>query len=297
MSCPRREHQLPLILKVGLAWPAFFVCPPDFRRLTCVPTPQFPRQTAQNSRAAPAPGGNVQNDLPGLDRGQGPAAWRCTGLLHGLFAGAAVDHCLAIAGLVFDAETVRSQINQQLGMGAEGEKAIVSLVEGAGRPDSGIMATILGIAALIFGATGVFIQLKDALNTIWEVEPKPGGGIWGFVKDRVLSFAMVLAIGFLLLVLLVVSAALHAMQEYVGDLLPMPGWVAQILDIVISIRRRHRFLRFDLQVSAGREDWLARRVAGRDRHRDLVHRGKIPVRAVLGSRSERLPPMARRARS
>jgi membrane protein len=142
---------------------------------------------------------------------------------------------LAIAGLLFDADTVRSQINQQLGLGEKGGEGLAMLIEGAEDRDSGIVATILGIAALLFGATGVFIQLKDALNTIWEVEPKPGGGIWAFVKDRILSFAMVLAIGFLLLVLLVVSAALQAVQKYVGEVLPMPGWVAHILDIVVSI--------------------------------------------------------------
>jgi membrane protein len=76
--------------------------------------------------------------------------------------------------------------------------------------------------------------MQDALNTIWEVEPKPGQGVWGFIKNRVLSLTMVLAIGFLLLVLLVVSAALHAIQEYLGHLMPMPDWTAQVLDIVIS---------------------------------------------------------------
>ncbi len=143
--------------------------------------------------------------------------------------------CMAIAGWLFDAQTVQTQISNELGLGEEGSKALATMVEAAEKHEGGIIATIVGIAALMFGATGVFIQLKDALNTIWEVEPKPGAGIWGFVRDRILSFAMVLTIGFLLLVLLVVSAALHAMQEYLNHLLPMPGWVAQIIDIVVSI--------------------------------------------------------------
>jgi membrane protein len=135
---------------------------------------------------------------------------------------------------LFDPDTVRSQIGQQLGISDKGEEGLAALIEGAQKPAEGTIATILGIVALLFGATGVFIQLKDSLNTIWEAEPKPGRGVWGFIRERILSFAMVLAIGFLLLVLLVVSAALHAVQEYMTDLLTMPEWAAQVLDVVIS---------------------------------------------------------------
>jgi membrane protein len=141
---------------------------------------------------------------------------------------------MAIAGSLFDPDTVRSQIGQQLGISDKGEEGLAALLEGAQKPAEGTIATILGIVALLFGATGVFIQLKDSLNTIWEAEPKPGRGVWGFIRERILSFAMVLAIGFLLLVLLVVSAALHAVQEYMTGLLTMPEWAAQVLDVVIS---------------------------------------------------------------
>jgi membrane protein len=141
---------------------------------------------------------------------------------------------LAIAGLMFDAETVRSQISQQAGLGQQGEEGLAMLVEGAEQREAGIVATILSVAAILFGATGVFIQMQDALNTIWEVEPKPGQGVRGFIKNRLLSFAMILAIAFLLLVLLVVSTALHAVYEYLGHLIAMPGWTAQVLDVVVS---------------------------------------------------------------
>ncbi len=141
---------------------------------------------------------------------------------------------LAIAGLVFDPETVRSQISQQAGLGEQGEEGLTMLVEGAEKREAGIVATILSIVAILFGATGVFIQMQDALNTIWEVEPKPKQGVWGFIRNRLLSFTMILGIAFLLLVLLVVSAALHGVQEYFGHLMPMPGWTAQLLDVVVS---------------------------------------------------------------
>jgi membrane protein len=141
---------------------------------------------------------------------------------------------LAVAGLLFDAEAVRSQISQQTGLGQQGEEGLAMLVEGAEKHEGGLLATILSVVAILFGATGVFIQIQDALNTIWEVEPKPGQGVRGFIKNRLLSFAMILVIGFLLLVLLAVSAALHGIQEYMGDLLPMPGWTAQLLDVGVS---------------------------------------------------------------
>ena len=79
----------------------------------------------------------------------------------------------------------------------------------------GRVAWILSIAVLAFGATNVFAELQDSLNTIWEVTPKPGAAaVWDFVRQRLLSFAMVMAIGFLLLVSLVFSALLEALQEY-----------------------------------------------------------------------------------
>src|SRR6185503_4040681 len=73
---------------------------------------------------------------------------------------------------------------------------------------SGMIASALGLATLLFGASGVFGQLQDSLNTIWEVTPKPGRGIWGFLRGRFLSIAMVMGVAFLLLVSLIVSAAI-----------------------------------------------------------------------------------------
>jgi membrane protein len=80
----------------------------------------------------------------------------------------------------------------------------------ASRPAAGILATILGIGALLVAAIGVVVQLKDALNVVWEVEDSKGSGIWHFARNYVLSFAAVLTLGFLLLVSLLVSAGLAA---------------------------------------------------------------------------------------
>src|ERR1041384_7851244 len=112
---------------------------------------------------------------------------------------------IAIAGFVFGKEAAQGQIFAQLHglIGAKGAEALQNMVASAAKPKTGALATIVGIVTLIFGASGVFGQLKDALNTIWNVEPKKSGGIFGMIKDRFLSVAMVLGVGFLLLVSLV----------------------------------------------------------------------------------------------
>lgn len=96
------------------------------------------------------------------------------------------------------------------------------------------MATVIGIATLLWGATNVFTNLKEALNMIWNVEPPPGKGPFGFLKDRALSFAMILSIGFLLLVSLVISAVLAAVNQWLNGLLHIPGGIWQLIDFGIS---------------------------------------------------------------
>src|SRR5690242_14069306 len=116
---------------------------------------------------------------------------------------------IAIAGLVFGEQAARGQIIGQLQglIGPQAGKALQDMLANAQKPSSGIVATVIGIVTLVLGASGVFGQLQDALNTIWEVAPKPGRGLRGLVKDRFLSLTMVLGTGFLLLVSLVLTAA------------------------------------------------------------------------------------------
>ncbi len=128
---------------------------------------------------------------------------------------------IAAAGLIFGPETARKEIMTQLGtlMGVQGADAIATVVENAGKNKNGsILATILGAAALLFGASGVFTELQTSLNAIWRVEKRKGRGILGIIKDRFLSFAMVLGIAFILLVSLVLSALLQALGTFVS------GW-------------------------------------------------------------------------
>ncbi len=144
--------------------------------------------------------------------------------------------CVAIAGLFFGRAAAEGQIAGELGsvVGSEGAKAIQSMIANAKNPGSGIVATITGVVVLLFGASGVFSELQSSLDTVWEVQPKPGRGVWGVVKDRFFSFTMVLSVGFLLLVSLIVSAALAAIGQWLSDTLPL-AWLWQIVNLVVSL--------------------------------------------------------------
>ncbi len=129
---------------------------------------------------------------------------------------------IGVAGLVWGREAVQGQLVSQLRglVGEQGGQAIQTMIANAGKHSSGVLATIVGVVTILFGATGVFVQLQTSLDRIWNVEPKPGGGIWGFIKTRILSFGMVLGIGFLLLISLVATTAVSAVGAWATGLLP-----------------------------------------------------------------------------
>ena len=144
---------------------------------------------------------------------------------------------IAIAGAVFGDEAARGQIVGQLKglLGKDGAEVIQMAIQNASKPNSGgAIASLLNIVLLLFGASGVFGQLQESLNTVWEVAPKPGLGVKGFIRNRFLSFSMVLGIGFLLLVSLVLSAALSVLSSFMGDLIPGIDFIWQIVNLVIS---------------------------------------------------------------
>ena len=144
---------------------------------------------------------------------------------------------IAVAGLVFGREASQNQvigIIEDL-VGLQGARALQAMIETAGQtPDSGVFAAGVGIILLLLGAGGVVEQLQHSLNTIWRVAPKTGRGIRGFLLDRLLSFSMVLSVGFLLVVSLVISAVLTAVSGIVGGFLPIGTATAHILDLVVS---------------------------------------------------------------
>lgn len=143
---------------------------------------------------------------------------------------------VALVGLFFDRSTAQTHIlNQVQGMiGAEGGKAVESMLANAHKPSSGILGTIVGLLTLLFGASGVFGELRSAMNKIWEVPPKETSGIWGMLRERFFSFGMVLSIGFLLMVSLLLSTALAAIGKFFGGILPVPASVLAIINFLFS---------------------------------------------------------------
>lgn len=143
---------------------------------------------------------------------------------------------IAVAGLVFGQEAVEGEIVEQIdGMvGAEGAEVIQTSIQNARSTSKSTLAAAIGVVTLLFGAAGVFGQLHDALNTVWEVTPKPGRGLLGTIEDRFLSMTMVLGIGFLLMVSLVVSAGIGAVDKFARDVLPSVEILLQILSFIIS---------------------------------------------------------------
>ncbi len=145
---------------------------------------------------------------------------------------------IAIASFLFEQSTVQGRIIDQLQslLGKDGAEMVREMLVSAQSQDSNsFLATVVGVALLILGASGLFIQLQDALNTVWNVEARTDQGIWRLIRDRLLSFGMVLVIGFLLMVSLLLSAALTAVSGLVGSGgLPGLDVVWQIANAILS---------------------------------------------------------------
>lgn len=143
---------------------------------------------------------------------------------------------IALIGLVLGQEAAQSAILSHIAtlVGNQSAAAIKDMIQRADQPSTGLVATGLAVVTLLFGASGVFGQLQDALNTVWGVEPKEGRGVWGFIKDRFLSFVAVLGTGFLLLVSLILSSALAAFGKWFSGLLPLPEALLHLFNFVLS---------------------------------------------------------------
>lgn len=144
---------------------------------------------------------------------------------------------IGIASLFTDRATIEEQVVSQAGglMGQQGGEAIRTILQSAEEPGNGeLLPTLLGVALLVFGASGVFTQLQDAMNTIFGVKPDPKRGIMGLIKDRFLSFTMVLTIGFILLVSLVLSTVLASFGGFIGGLVTEAEALLWIINFLIS---------------------------------------------------------------
>jgi membrane protein len=148
---------------------------------------------------------------------------------------------IGITAVFWQREAVQSEIMRQVEglVGPEGRTFIADLLNSASSPTSGIVATIVGVVTLLFGALGVFNELHTSLNTIWGVEAKETEGFGEAIKqvifNRLLSFTMILGIGFLLLVSLVISAGLSAAQQTIGNAVPLSEILLQLVNLIISV--------------------------------------------------------------
>lgn len=143
---------------------------------------------------------------------------------------------ISIAGLVFGQDAARGEIIGQLHslMGQRGAMAIQTMLESVSHPTEGIAATVIGVVLLLVGATSVFGELQDSLDRIWKAPVREGSGLWHLLRARLLSFGMILGIGFLLMVSLVFSAGLAAISKWWSPL--FTGWmlIAGVLNTLFS---------------------------------------------------------------
>lgn len=144
---------------------------------------------------------------------------------------------IGVASLAFGHQAAQGQVMTELQglLGPDSARAIEQMLKhAAARPATGIGASIIGLVMLLIGASGVMVQLQSSMNRIWDVTVPPNRGIKGIVRDRFLSFTMVLAVGFLLLVSLLASAALAALGKYMGDRLPFGEEFLHFLNLIVS---------------------------------------------------------------
>ena len=144
---------------------------------------------------------------------------------------------IAVAGTLFGAEAVRGELVGQIEglVGVEGGKAVQTLLQGTVLRGNTILATSIGVVTFVMAACGAFLELQASFNTIWRVKPAPEGQIKEFFLDRLRSFGLVVAIGFLLMVSLAASAALSAISTWLGHWAPGVPMLLQIVNIVISV--------------------------------------------------------------
>ncbi|MEP6778763.1 MAG: YihY/virulence factor BrkB family protein, partial [Gemmatimonadaceae bacterium] len=143
---------------------------------------------------------------------------------------------IAIAGLFFGAEAVHGEIVGQIQgiVGTDAAHAVQGLLEGASERGSGVIAIVVGSITFILAATGVFLELQYALNTIFQVKPKPDGDISAIVKTRLRSFGLVLSLGFVLMVSLALSTTLSAVSTWLGAGNAAAETIWQIVNVVVA---------------------------------------------------------------
>jgi membrane protein len=144
---------------------------------------------------------------------------------------------ITIAGQVIGTQEAQQFVLAEAGSiaGSQARNALATILETADRPQGLTLATLASIAVLFFSASGVLVQLQDALDTIWDVQPDPQQGILGTVKRRAFSFLIIVVIGILLIALLLANTLVSSLGQSLNDLLPLTvGW-ARVLTTLVSL--------------------------------------------------------------
>jgi membrane protein len=143
---------------------------------------------------------------------------------------------IAIAGLVYGQAAAEGNIARSISgvVGSSAAQFVQELVENASQPGAGVIAAVVGVAGIFLGSAGLFFQLKDALNMVWEVAPKPGYRLVDMLWDNVLSFAMVLGLGVLMLVSLLLTTGVSAVSSLLGSAVPGGETIWRLADFGLS---------------------------------------------------------------
>ena len=144
---------------------------------------------------------------------------------------------VAIARFVVDEKIVRDEVLGQFQglIGKSGADAVANMLESASQPVQGTIATVVSLVTLVIVSMGMFSELQDALNLIWEIPSKGSVALWSAIKGRFLSFILVIGTGFLLLVSLLISASLAALGKFVLRALPGPQVILTFVDVAVSL--------------------------------------------------------------
>ena len=144
---------------------------------------------------------------------------------------------IAIAGFVFGNDAAQGRIVGELQsfVGKESAVLIQNAIKQSSNIQSGIIATVIGVVTLLLGASGVFLELQDSLNMIWKVRRKPGKAIMAFLKSRLISFALIIAVGALLMASLIVSTLITALSGFIERYISIPAFVLSLTDFIVSL--------------------------------------------------------------
>lgn len=194
---------------------------------------------------------------------------------------------VAITSLVFNKHAAQVHLldEVQSQVGRDGRDAIQAVLQHGHDFSSGVLSTIIGLATLLLGASGVLQELRSALNSIWDYEAPPNAGIWAMVRERLFSFGMVLSLGFVLLVSLLASAFLAAISKFFSGFLPIPPLLLQFGNELVSLVGIALLFACILKyVPAARVEWRDVRI-GATVTAILFVAGKLALGLYLGASS------------